>query len=111
MNLNLTYNPFRTLNLIAFLQYLNEKGQKDRLLQNYSINWSPFPDGALQFFISYNENYRTEDHLVERIFQPTIRYNLSKRSYIDLSYQLIRSESNIQKIDSNLLSTTVKIFY
>jgi hypothetical protein len=111
LDLNLSYNPFRTLNLTAFLHYLNEKGQNDRILQNYSINWSPFPDGALQFFVFYNENYRTEDHLVERIFQPSIRYNLSKRSYIDLSYQLIRSKSDIEKVDSNLLSTSVKIYY
>jgi len=111
LDFNLNYNPFSTLNLIAFVQYINEKGQKDRFLQNYSINWSPFPDGALQFFIAYNENYRTEDHLVERIFQPTIRYNLSKRSYIDLTYQLIRSRSDIEKNDSNLLSTSVKIFF
>ncbi len=83
LDFNLSYNPFRTLNLVAFVQYINETDQKDRILQNYAINWSPFPDGALQFNIAYNENYRTEDHLVERIFQPTIRYNLSKRSYID----------------------------
>ena len=108
VNFNLSYNPFRTLNLFAFLQYINEKGQKDRILQNYAINWSPFPDGALQFNIAYNENYRTDDHLVERIFQPNVRYNFSKRSYIELSYQLIRSRSDIQKIDSNLLSTTCK---
>ena len=111
VNFNLSYNPFRTLNLAAFLQFINEKGQKNRILQNYAINWSPFPDGALQFNIAYNENYRTDDHLVERIFQPNIRYNFSKRSYVELSYQLIRSRSDIQKIDSNLLSTTVKIFF
>ncbi len=111
LDCNLSYNPFRTLNLLAFVQYINEKGQKDRILQNYTINWSPFPDGALQFNFAYNENYRTEDHLVERIFQPTIRYNLSKRSYIDVSYQLIRTRGDIQKIDSNLLSTSLKIFF
>ncbi len=111
LNVNLSYNPFRTLNLFAFLQFISEKEQKNRILQNYAINWSPFPDGALQFNIAYNENYRTEDHLVERIFQPSMRYNLSKRSYVELSYQFIRSRSDIQKIDSNLLSTTVKIFF
>jgi len=111
LNFNLSYSPFRTLNLFAFVQYINETGQKDRILQNYAMNWSPFPDGALQFNIAYNENYRTEDHLVERIFQPTIRYNLSKRSYIDVSYQLIRSRSDIQKVDSDLLSTSLKIFF
>jgi len=66
LDFNLSYNPFRTLNLLAFVQYINETNQKDRVLQNYAINWSPFPDGALQFSIAYNENYRTEDHLVER---------------------------------------------
>ena len=111
LDFNLSYNPFRTLNFFAFVQYINETGQKDRILQNYAINWSPFPDGALQLNIAYNENYRTEDRLVERIFRPTIRYYFSKRSYIDLTYQLIRSKSDIQKIDSNLLSTNIKIFY
>jgi hypothetical protein len=111
LDFNLSYNPFRTLNLVAFVQYINETGQKDRVLQNYTLNWSPFPDGALQFTVAYDENYRTEDHLVERIFRPNLRYNLSKRSYIDVTYQLTRSRSDIQKIDSNLLSTSVKIFF
>jgi hypothetical protein len=111
LDFTFSYNPFRTLNLFAFVQYINASGQKDRILQNYAVNWSPFPDGALQFNVTYNENFRTDDHLVERLFQPNIRYNFSKRSYVELSYQLIRSSSNIQKIDSNLISTTVKIFY
>ncbi len=111
LDFSLSYNPFRTLNLFAFVQYLNETGQKGRVLQNYAINWSPFPDGALQFNIIYNENFRTDDHLVERIFQPNIRYNFSKRSYIELSYQLIRSKSDIQDIKSHLLSTTLKLFF
>jgi hypothetical protein len=108
---NLSYNPFRTLNLFAFIHVIDEKGRKVQTLQNYAINWSPFPDGALQFNIAYNENYRSEDHLVERIFYPSIRYNLSKRSYVELSYQLIRSKSDIEKIKSNLISTSFKIFY
>jgi hypothetical protein len=111
LDVSLSYNPFRTLNLFAFVQYLNETGQKGRVLQNYAINWSPFPDGALQFNITYNENFRTDDHLVERVFQPNIRYNFSKRSYIELSYQLIRSKSDIQDIKSHLLSTTLKLFF
>jgi len=111
LNVNLSYNPFRTLNLFAFLQYINATGQKDQILQNYAINWSPFPDGKLQFNIAYNENYRTDDHLVERIFQPSVRYMLSKRSYVELTYQLIRSRSDIQNISSDLLSTTVKLFF
>ncbi len=111
LDINLNYNPFTTLNLFAYLQYVRESGQKDRILQNYAINWMPFPDGALQFNIAYNENYRSEDHLTERIFVPSVRYYLSKRSYLQVSYQLIRSSSDIEKIDSNLFSTSLKIYF
>jgi len=106
-----SYNPFRTLSLFAFIQLINEEGSKLRTLQNYAINWSPFPDGALQFFLNYNENYRSDDHFKERIFVPAIRLNLSKRSYVQLQYQYIRSNSDIEKIDSDLISTTLKIFF
>jgi hypothetical protein len=111
LDFSLSYNPFRTLNLFAFIHVIDEKRIKVQTLQNYAINWSPFPDGALQFNIAYNENYRSEDHLTERIFLPSIRYNFSKRSYLELAYQLIRSRSDIEKINSNLISTTLKIFY
>jgi hypothetical protein len=111
VDINLSFNPVRTLNFFAFIQVIDQKGQKVQTNQNYAINWSPFPDGALQFNIAYNENLRTEDHLKERTFFPSIRYNLSKRSYLQVSYQLIRSRSDIQKIDSNLISTTLKLFF
>jgi hypothetical protein len=111
LNFNLSYNPLRTLNLFAFVQYINEKGQKDRILQNYAINWSPFPDGALQFNLAYNQNFRTEDRAKESIFQPSIRYNISKNSYIIVSYQIIRTKSAIQNEDSNLFSTSLKLFF
>jgi hypothetical protein len=110
-DVSLSYNPFRTLYLFAFIHVIDEKRRKVQTLQNYAINWSPFPDGVLQFNIAYNENYNSEDHLTERIFFPSIRYKLSKRSYIQVSYQLIRSRSDTQKIDSNLISTNLKIFY
>jgi hypothetical protein len=111
LDFSLSFNPFRSLNLFAFIQVIDEKGRKVQTLQDYAINWSPFPDGALQFNVSYNENYRSEDHLTERILIPSIRYNLSRRSYIQVSYQFIRSKSDIEKINSNLIATQLKLFY
>jgi len=111
VDFTVSYNPFRTLSLFALIQLIDQKGMKLQTLQNYSINWSPFPDGALQFNIAYNENYRSDDHFKERIFVPSIRYYLSKRSYIQLQYQLIRSTSDIEKINSDLISTSLKIFF
>ena len=106
-----TYNPLRTLFLVASIELTAAKSEDTIITQEYGLNWSPFPDGALRFQISYNENYRTEDRLKERIFTPSIRYDITKRSYIDFSYQLLRSKSNTQTTESNLFSTSLKIFF
>jgi len=111
VDLNVNFNPFRTLYLSALIEFNFETGQRTEINQNYSINWSPFPDGALQFNISYNENLRSEDRLRERIFIPSVRYKLSNRSYLDLAYQMIRSDSQIQKTESQVVSSSLKIFF
>ncbi len=111
LDFNLSYNPLRTLNFIALIQVIAERGEKTQTTQNYSINWSPFPDGALQFNMAYNENYRSLSHEKERIVQPTIRYNISKSSYLDVSYQVLRRKSDIEKTSSNLFSTNLKIYF
>jgi hypothetical protein len=111
VDLNVNFNPVRTVYLSALIELIAEKGQGTEITQNYSVNWSPFPDGALQFNISYNENLRSEDRLKERIFTPSVRYKLSNRSYLDLTYQMIRSDSNIQKTESQVVSSSLKIFF
>jgi len=111
VDLNVNFNPVRTVYLSALIELIAEKGQGIETTQNYSVNWSPFPDGALQFNISYNENLRSEDRQKERIFTPSVRYKLSGRSYVDLTYQMIKSESKIQKTESQVVSSSLKIFF
>jgi hypothetical protein len=111
VDLNVNFNPVRTVYLSALFELIAEKGQGTETTQNYSVNWSPFPDGALQFNISYNENLRSEDRLKERIFTPSLRYKLSSRSYVDLTYQMIRSKSEIEETASQVVSSSLKIFF
>jgi hypothetical protein len=111
LNMSVNYNPFRTLNLFASWEIIAERDQDTETTQNYAFNWSPFPDGALQFNFSYDENLRSEDNLKERILTPSIRWNITKRSYLDVSYQITRSKSDLQETDSKFLSTNLKIFF
>ena len=106
----ISYNPFRTLFLVASIDVLADKDKKTQTVQNYGVNWAPFPDGDLQFRFNYNENLTTGG-IKERIINPGVRWNITKRSYLDLSYQIIKSESEAQKIDSNFFSATLKIFF
>jgi hypothetical protein len=107
----LSYTPIRTLFLLGTVEVIAEKGEKRLITQDYGINWSPFPDGALRFSLAYNENYNTIDHKKERVFTPSIRYDITKKSYINVSYNMIRSRSDTQKIDSNFFSVTLKMFF
>jgi hypothetical protein len=111
VDLNVNFNPVRTVYLSALVELIAEKGQRTETTQNYSVNWSPFLDGALQFNISYNENIRSEDRLKESIFTPNVRVKLSSRSYLDLTYQMIRSKSKIQETESEVVSSSLKIFF
>jgi hypothetical protein len=106
----ISYNPFRTLFLVASIDVLADKVRKTQTIQNYGVNWSPFPDAALQFRFNYNENLTTGG-IRERIINPGVRWNITRVSYLDLSYQFIKSESETQKIDSNFFSATLKIFF
>lgn len=111
LELTVHYNPFRTLTLFALLQVVAERGKERQTLQNYSFNWSPFPDGALQFNLLYNEGLRTEDGSKERNLTPSLRWRITKRSFLDLAYQNIRSESKDTRASSRIFSSNLKLFF
>lgn len=111
LDLNANYNPLKTVHLFGSIQFLGEKGEGPETIQNYGINWSPFPDGALQFNITYNEGITSEDHSKERTLTPSIRYKITRRSYLDVSYQMIRNESKTQKANSQVFSAGLKVFF
>jgi hypothetical protein len=109
-DLSVAYRPFETLYLFASWEILAEKGQKIQTTQNYGLNWSPFPEGTLQFNFSYNESILSENNQKSRLITPSLRWNITSRSFLDLSYQFIHSSSKLQKSDSNGFSANLKIF-
>lgn len=104
-----SYRPFRTLFVVATIDLSTTTDQKTQVAQNYGFNWSPFPDGALQFRFFYNENLRTGG-IKERIINPGVRWNITKRSYLDLSYQRNINTSRAQDIEENFFNCQLKIF-
>jgi len=111
VDLSVNYNPLRTVTFFALLQIVTEQGKERQLLQNYSFNWSPFPDGALQFNLLYNETLRSEDRSKERNLTPSMRWKITKRSYLDLAYQTVRSENKTTRTHSRIFSSNLKIFF
>jgi hypothetical protein len=100
-DVTVSYTPLDTLHLFAQVQILAQNDQPLQINQNYVLNWSPFPGGALQFNITYNEIHNTINNTKSRVFTPTVRWYITTRSYLDLSYQIIRSSATSQTADSN----------
>jgi hypothetical protein len=79
-------------------------------LQTYGANWSPFPDGALQFRFSFTETALPQSQTYTKIISPGVRYKINARSFLDLSYQSIKSQSAAQVTDTTAVTAELKIF-
>lgn len=107
-----SFRPVPTVYL--FGSYRIENREEDTLketrsIKNYGLNWAPFPDGTLHLNFSYNETIRSENDARERIIVPNLRWNITARSYLDLSYQSVRSESVVLSTDVKVFSGTIRI--
>ena len=103
-----SYRPVRTLYLVASISKSTQDKRKDTL-QNYSINWSPFPDGDLQLRFEYNQNLRSQDNGVDKQIRPSLRWNINKRTFLDISYLIFKSKTNDIKTDSKLFNVEFRI--
>ena len=110
LDLAASWTPFRSLFLSASVSVVAQTGQETTVQQNYGLNWTPFPDGQLQFSFFYNESSLPDK---SRIIQPTVRWYLSqrRRSYLDLSYQRNTSQSAEQKTETDVISSNLRIYF
>ena len=110
LNINFAYTPVPTLFLTAGVNVASVTGTKTQLQQNYGLNWTPFPDGSLQFSFFYADNYYP-DH--SRVIQPVLRWypGLKRRSYLEFSYQYSDAVSGPQEVTTQIFTTTLKIFF
>ncbi len=106
----LAVDPTRTLHLVVGEEIIAVTGQQAMTTLDLSANWSPFPDGALQFLFAYNDALRPLVYGKDRNTQATVRWNLTRRSYIDVTYQKTRNEIVFQTTDSRVFSTSLRLF-
>jgi len=108
---NVSFSPLRTLYLYGAWSILSQTNIKTSYLQNYALGWSPFPGGDLQFNFGFTETVRSEDRAKERSIGPSLRWKITNRSTLDVSYQMVKSSSVSQKSDTNAFSTRLQVFF
>jgi hypothetical protein len=109
--LTVAFDPTRSLRLVAGEEVVTGLGEKTMTAHNIGANWTPFPDGTLQFFFAYNETVRSLDYGKERALRPGVRWRVSRGSYIDIAYQRTRTEFVFQKTETRGLTVDVKLFF
>ncbi len=110
-DLGISYRPFPAVYLLASIGMLEQTGQRPDVVQNYGVNWSPFPDGTLQFNVSYQENVRTLNEERSRLISPSLTWKITSRTTLDLSYPVLRTTSNAGTTTSETLSAILRLSF
>ncbi len=105
---DLAFTPVQTVYLFGSYRVETSTTAPRRNILNYSLNWSPFPDGTLHMTFYYNETVRSDDSK-ERSIVPNLRWYFTRRSYLNLSYQNLKSETPALTTTSNVYSGTVRV--
>jgi hypothetical protein len=62
-------------------------------LRNFSLSFTPFPDGTFHFGVFYNTTYQTDLDETQETLVPAIRWDITSMIYLNLSYQYLKSTS------------------
>jgi hypothetical protein len=111
VDMNASFTPFSTLYLYGSLTISSRTDAKTSYLQSYSVNWSPFPGGSLQFNFGYNESLRSEDNGRETNIGPGLTWKITNRATLNMSYQVARNKSLSLKEETNSFSSNLRILF
>jgi len=104
------YTPFSNLSFFAKLDGIHRDGDSD-VFQQYTANWSPFPDGDLQFFLTYNEILISENNQRQTIVGPGLKWRIGRHINLDMTYNWSTDDSDIQKVESNIFNAELKLIF
>ncbi len=108
---SVAYNPFPTLYLFGSQRVERRTDVPRRTFSSYSFNWTPFPDGTLQFGFRYTETLRSEDDAEEKTVSPRLRWNFARGSFLDLAYQRLTTRAVSQRLDNDVFSGTLRFAF
>jgi len=104
------YTPLSNVSLFAKVNGVNREGDTD-LFQQYTLNWSPFPDGDLQLFFTFNQVLISENNQEQTVVGPGLKWKISRHFTLDATYSWTTDDSDTQKIESNIFNSELKMFF
>ena len=108
---SVTYRPLSTLYLYFSYRMEHDDRAGGRFLRNYSLSWSPFPDGSLQVLLRFDEAYRSELESLSRIYSPRLRWNITDRWYAELAYEHSLVDSALEMTMRDAYTASMRIWF
>jgi hypothetical protein len=111
VDMNASFTPFPTLYLYGSLNITSRTDAKTSYLQNYAVNWSPFPGGDLQLNFGYTESLRSEDNGRDTSYGPSLVWKITNRATLNMSYQIVNMKSASQKEEGQSFSARLQALF
>ena len=105
--------PFDTLSLTADISYRARRRRTDRehfVLQDYSVNWSPFREGTLQFSLIYNQAQLARNHRTKSL-SPTMKWQMTPHSLLILTYVVGKDSNGNEETDFQTGYSELRLYY
>ena len=92
--------PTRAWSFNARFNVVKRSNLKTKTLQNYSVTWSPFPEGALQFFFNYNQTLQSAENQRETTVGPGFNWTISNHFTLEMNYNYQETKSDSLKTEA-----------
>lgn len=111
-NLQGFWVPLPTLSVLAELHFNDLKGETvdSTVSQSYTVGWSPFADGDLQFNVAFHQGQNTEGDR-SRLISPTIRWDVARGVLASLEYSTGTTDSLDQSSEFDSITANIRVHY
>ncbi len=108
---SVTYRPLSTLYFFFSYRLEHDNRTGGRFLRNYSLSWSPFPDGSLQIVMRFDDTYRSDLDSLSRIYSPRVRWNITERWYAEVAYERSVFDSAVEMSERGAYTASTRIWF
>ncbi len=108
---NVTLTPVRTIYLFGSWGVVKRSEEETRRTQRYSATFSPFPGGTLQVNFFYSDEFDSQSNRRSTIVSQSLRWNITRRAYLDLTHSDISDDSDVSKTDSETYNGTFRVSF
>lgn len=108
----LSWMPIASLSLSGDLSFTDEDGDTSDSYtrQMYGVNWSPFPDGTLQFSLTCGDSQDT-DGVKSTSLSPALKWQATRNTLLTLQYSDGVFEDEREETEFKNITLTLRIYY